>query len=432
MTTSINCLMPENLQGRVSISTISSNYNRRGEVSSYEVDITIRELALHKVCKSSDLEILKNKIEKTLEDWGKKYEKHQKNESLQHTESQAKQLNEDLEKLKEEFSNVLRYTLDVDDTVDWDSLKCLKPFSVKPSSLFSESGIKSCDYIEFDSDGRPLAFKNIIKPEEPLYDVFFRSHNWLVRTFMRSSIKHNFELRITEWKSRCELCAKDNIKREETFRLVLGFYEKKRLTYLTDQDKSNELVEIAKSKYMGGNEKSVEEYCDMVLANSKYPEVLNMSWKVNYNSDNKTVVIDYFLPSPKDLPLVDSYKFIKSKNEIETKSLPASKAKELYNSLLFQICIRSIHEVFEADLGGHVGVIAFNGIVTSTNPGTGNVDENVIMSVLSKKDEFLKINLRSVVAEETFRHLGGISGKSLFDLTGIAPILSVKKFDKAS
>ncbi|MCB9026109.1 MAG: hypothetical protein H6625_07325 [Bdellovibrionaceae bacterium] len=170
----------------------------------------------------------------------------------------------------------------------------------------------------------------------------------------------------------------------------------------------------------------------MVLSNSKYPDVLSLSWKVNYNSENKTLVIDYELPASVELPLIDSYKFVRAKNKIEIKPLPTKQAKELYDSILFQICIRTIHEIFEADLSNNILSIAFNGSVTTLNEASGNEETKVIMSILTSKEIFNKINLSLVNPEKTFQHLNGISGKSLYDFTAVTPVLAISKIKKSS
>lgn len=73
------------------------------------------------------------------------------------------------------------------------------------------------------------------------------------------------------------------------------------------------------------------------------------------------VVLDYILPSPEQLPTIESYKYVKTRDEIIEKQLSESAKKTLYESVIYQICIRTIHELFEADIVNAIEGIAFNG-----------------------------------------------------------------------
>jgi restriction system protein len=422
--------VPDSIAKVVKTSNAEANYKRNGDVSSFEVELTLSEIALHKVCKSSDLGILKNKIEKTLEDWEIKYEKYLKQKALANTEAKAQELNDDLKKTKSSFDNILKHTLKIDDAIDWDSLKSKKEFKVDPSETCEDSSF--IKHLTFSSNGEPTGHTKLEPTKEPDYEEFFKSSGWFFRTFRKKTLKSDFDEELKRWNDQFEEVKKCNQERLDVFKRTLEKFEKLRSRYIEERNEKNKAVDLAKTKYENGDQDAIEEYCDMVLSNSIYPEVLNMSWQVSYNPENQSLVIDYEVPSPDDLPLIDSYKFVKSKNDIEKKPLSASNAKALYSSVLYQVCIRTIHEVLEADVIDKVSAVAFNGVVTSLNEGTGNIEEKVIMSIFTSKEEFLKVNLEAIVAEKTFNHLDGIAGKHLYDLSAVTPIAVFEKAKAAS
>lgn len=427
---SFKITVPELLSEVVDVSQASANYKRNGDISSFEVDMSLDDLALHKTCKSSDLGILQNKIEKTLEQWETKYQKYLKQEQLADTEANANDLNKKLEATKTALDNILKHTLGIDDAINWDSLKSKKDFKINPDELLDDK--KSKDYIEFSKSGEPTSFSNKDKKNESDYEKYFKESGWFSRMFRTGKIKESFDALVEDWNKDCQKIDEENDKRSELFKNCVTKYAELKSKFLADKKEKNDAVDKAKALYDSGDERAIEELCDMVFSNSNYPEVLSLSWNVNYNSETQNLVIDYELPAPESLPMIDSYKFVKSKNEIEKKPLTAAKKKELYNSVLYQICIRSIHEVLEADVIDKIVAVAFNGVVTSLNEGTGNMDKKVIMSVLTTKEEFLKINLGAVVAEKTFQHLNGVAGKSLIDQTAVTPVAVIEKLKKAS
>jgi len=329
-----------------------------------------------------------------------------------------------------ELGNILKHTLGVDDAIDWESLKSKKSFKIKPESLFE--GGKQPRYIKCGKSGEPQEVVISEKEEAPEYEVFYNSAGWFSKMFSSEKIKRKFESKMNEWKEDCIKTDAKNAKKRDVFKASVTDFEEKKSVFLRAKKDKNDAVDKAKTLYESGTDQAIEEYCDMVLNNSEYPDILNMSWKINYNSETKSLVIDYELPSPSDLPLVDSYKFVKSKNEIQDKPLTLAKKKALYADVLFQICIRSIHEVIEADKIDGILVVAFNGVVTSLNEGTGKMEEKVIMSVVTSKDEFLQINLGAVVAEKTFEHLKGVAGKVLLDQVAVTPVAAIEKIKKAS
>lgn len=101
----------------------------------------------------------------------------------------------------------------------------------------------------------------------------------------------------------------------------------------------------------------------------------------------------------------------------------------MYDKLLYDITLRTIHELFEADTIDAIDSIVFNGWVTSVNKATGKSEEACILSVQTTKEEFMDINLKLVDSKTCFKNLKGIGSSKLFSLTPIAPILKINRED---
>ena len=142
------------------------------------------------------------------------------------------------------------------------------------------------------------------------------------------------------------------------------------------------------------------------------------------------IVVDYDLPSPDHLPEMESYRYIKSRDEISEKKLTNTDRKKLYDGVIYQICIRTIHELFEADIINAIEIAAFNGIVTHTNPATGQQETKIIISVSANKAEFEEFDLSQVDPKSTFKFLRGVSASVLLDLTPVPPVVKIEKSDK--
>jgi len=185
-----------------------------------------------------------------------------------------------------------------------------------------------------------------------------------------------------------------------------------------------------KKRYKEKHPKAIEEYCDLVLNRSKYLDYFPHNWVLEYREDSRIVVVEYDLPAPDQLPTIESYKYVKSRDEISVKNLTQTTQKKLFESIIYQICIRTIHELFEADVINALDAVAFNGLVTNRNPATGIQETKLIMSIIANKSEFITFDLSKIEPKATFKHMKGVAAATLIDLTPIPPIIKLDKSDK--
>ena len=98
--------------------------------------------------------------------------------------------------------------------------------------------------------------------------------------------------------------------------------------------------------------------------------------------------------------------------------------------MLYQTCLRTLHELFDADAVNALNAIVFNGWVESVDKATGRDTKGCVLSVHSRKEEFQKINLARVDPKACFKSLKGIGSSTLHSLTPIAPVLKINRDDK--
>jgi restriction system protein len=119
---------------------------------------------------------------------------------------------------------------------------------------------------------------------------------------------------------------------------------------------------------------------------------------------------------------------------IEEKNITKSEQAALYDSAIYQIALRTLHELFEADTADAIDVVTLNGFVTDINPSTGHVQSTFIISIQTSKDTFTKINLKGIANSKTykecFKSLKGVGSSKLSTITAIKPLLIFNKSDK--
>jgi restriction system protein len=110
-----------------------------------------------------------------------------------------------------------------------------------------------------------------------------------------------------------------------------------------------------------GSPAAIVDYFTMVLASSNYPDGFPQHAKLAYVPESKQLVIEYDLPSFDVILDVGSFRYVKTKDEITQTTRPLAQRKTLYSSVVAQVTLRSLYELFKADRMGHVDIIVLNG-----------------------------------------------------------------------
>lgn len=420
--------IPEILAGRVEISDIYQNYTAAGNPSSFGIDLDLDELGLSKSIKSREFHLLGGKIESTLRTWAGKLDRHLKQQHAQAQSESVDQLNADATAALTALDEILAATLDVDDTVDWSALKRKESFRVRPDEFSITPEYR--DVLEFNTYGRPTGFTRSTREDEPTMEQVKGQFGLFSRLFRRGKIELAFQAQHAEWESSIEKAAATDAERESALAEVTTEFEQRKASFEVEKEADNAAVDELRERYERSDPSAIEDYCDLVLGNSKYPDAFPQTWQLEYRESSRMVVVDYDLVAPDEMPNIESYRYVKAKDEISSKLISPAAQKKLYSSVIYQVCIRTLHELFEADAVGAVDAVAFNGIVTSVNPATGIEESKAILSISAAKDEFEQFDLARIDPKATFKHLKGVAAASLIDLTAVPPVVVLEKQDR--
>lgn len=388
--------------------------------------IEIRHEGLHKYreIRGSDKHVVEQKAfvqKKQWDDmWSKKQEIKKKTELKQKASQQQAEKSSwaDQQTLAAQvelanINNALAHTLSIDDKIDWESLK---------------------DDSNFDGP-KPMQPKMSNPPKEPNEIDFLPKLSILDKLI--SSMKQKkideknklFNEKTDEWKSLIEVIDKEHQTKLNLYSSQLKEWEENKKEFEINKDETNGAINFQKEQYYKGEKSAIEEYCDMVLSNSVYPDYFPQEFDIEYNENNKTLIVEYSLPDISDLPTLKEVKFLKSKDEYKETHITDPVKRKMYDKLLYDVTLRTNHELFEADIIEAVDSIVFNGWVNSINKATGKNEEACILSLQTTKEEFLEINLEQVDSKACFKSLKGIGSSSLYSLTPIAPILKINRED---
>ncbi len=328
----------------------------------------------------------------------------------------AMERTKEAERAINEVENILKHTLKINDAIEWNALldKSVYPkrkpkpmklleIPIEPKETDREFASKINFFIEFFSDLKQERI-DIAK------DLFKKAHfNW----------------------------EKEKINTEEKNRKMLKDYEENLLEwqkegkkYIEKREEKNKHILELKEKYSRKEPLAIIEYCNLVLSNSEYPDTFPQEFEIEYVPETKILLVDYLLPNKENIPTLKEVKYIASQDQFKEKHISELEINKLYDDILYQITLRSIHELFEADAIDSISSVVFNGNVRFIDKGTGKEVVACILSIQAQKDEFMNINLENVDAKACFKILKGIGSSKLHGLAPIAPIMKLNKEDK--
>ena len=393
----------------ISLGRVEQRYTSTGRPSGVQITMYHRGLDETSHLSAQDVDILKSKISKQEKTWAEKWNKIEK-------EAEAQKLTEDAVDSIKEVEQLLLQSLDVRHAIDWSSLRDVQPFTkAKPGAP------------------RPIEIE-----EEPVLEDFRTPPPFAFGKKRRERKRAQHERRQTQlyqdaaeaWEKRRDEIEHTNLAAQRGYADSVAAWEGQKRRYEAKQAEHNRAVEEQQSSYIMKEPRSVSDYCRCVLHNSEYPSGFPKEFDLQYNQESGMIIVDYRLPNIEDIPHRTMVRYIKTRDAFEDRFLPAAKRASLFESAMYQIALRTLYELFEADNADALTSATFNGMTIARNPATGHNETNCILSVQVSKDVFMEINLGSIDPKTCFKSLKGVSAARLSNITPVQPILELDKSDK--
>ncbi len=410
----------------------------------YIAEITHSGLKDYKILSSYDELDLESMVNSYVGKLNDKWEKVLQKEHLIASKEDADKRTQEAQYALNEINNILFDTLEVDDAINWEYLKDKNVFSIESPENQLNNLLSNVT--------KPKAIKlkqKDSKPNEDNYQPKFTFFDNLLKSRKETKIlqaKTTYENELRKWEAHCINIDLENKSIQEKYDIELAQYnnqieeiknrnkedvliwEREKAEFLSKQEKLNLNIDLMKVSYMNLEPSAVIEYCNLVLNNSIYPESFPKNFELDYNNDTKILIVEYSLPSIEQLPTLNEVKFIK--NELKEYHISEAQSLKMFDTTMYNITLRTIHELFEADIANAIDAISLNGWVNSINKATGKNENTCILSIQVKKQEFIEIDLSKVEPKTCFKNLKGISSSKLSGLTAIQPIQQISRADK--
>jgi len=406
------------------VSNLEVSYPRQG-APTYRLEVGHDGLNRHRVITGKDVAIVERKARLLVRDWAEKWEAKQEREAIRRENTRRKEHLDAQKPLAAERTSearaelmalnaILAHALEVDDTIDWESLKDRSDFPEPPPKREPASGPppREPDRARY-------------RPDITLLDRLLSSR----RERKIADAARRYEAARVAWQQEMDHRGEEQRNREARLAALVIEWEGRRNAYMSAQADSNTAVDQKRAAYESRNPDAILDYFDLVLSNSEYPDWMPQEWDLDYNGENGILVVEYSLPSLEQIPRLSEVRYVQSRDEFTEKLLSDAQLKKIYDAVVYQIVLRTVHELFEADSVGALEAVVFNGRVTSVDPASGHKTTACILSHQANKDEFVAVNLAQVDPKACFKALKGVGSSKLHSLTPVAPILQMRRDD---
>ena len=434
---------------RSRLGTIETDYSGRG--IRYQVEVWHDGLNKYQVIRGSDRHVVKQKAAAKASQWDEQWAKRAAREQAAQEKENKKELaaeqTAEAQAALDDLENVLAHALSVGNVLDWESLKTQEGYSEpKPEAPAPRPPLTLPPPPE-PPPSRPKPQREAYEPELGMLDRIFAARRQEKETVaqmeytaalrawehQRDTAAQQYEHELDTHRTRVEHLKaqrqREEAARAEAYREELAAWERDRDAYLEEVEADNTAVDAQREAYLQSAPDAVAQYCDLVLTRSEYPEYFPQTFELEYIGDTGLLVADYQLPAKESLPRLKEVRYVASRDEFDHKTISESQLNKLYDALLYQMALRSLHELLEADTIGAVQAIVFNGYCRATDPATGQETEACVLSIQVGRDEFERINLAAVDPKACFKSLKGVAASKLHTMTPVAPVVTVSRDD---
>jgi restriction system protein len=332
-------------------------------------------------------------------------------------QTSADELTADAIQKLQSLSGILAHTLRVDDAIDWETLKDLSPYEYpenfpepKPSSSAALAPVYTEPKVSF--------FQILFGKKAGILAQAEEAHAAAMQEWHAAEVRRNEALThaVDEWEGRRKIFWEEHKAREDAFK--------------AEQAASHAEVNRLAIAVASGEEEAVIEHSSLVLERSDYDGLFEKSYLLQYDRPRKLMKLAYNLPAIEILPATKAVKFVKATGELNETLIGEKDRKANFEAVAYQICLRTVHELFEADEAGNIDAILFNGFVEFIDPATGLEKRSCLLSLLVDRLTFCAIDLARVEPKACFKSLKGVSAASLASLAPIAPVMELDTEDR--
>lgn len=217
---------------------------------------------------------------------------------------------------------------------------------------------------------------------------------------------------------------------KKAYQAELDAWKWDRDEFYKEQEEHNKQLGKFKNDYPSRDKDAIAFYFELVVSLMDIPDSLFGEWVTEYHPENRILIIDMVLPNIEIIPNLKTKKYVESRKEFSETYIKEKQINEIYDTMILQLCLRVVHDLFISDVDNLLDMVVFNGIHKGINKSTGKDESIYLLSLNAKKEDILGLKIQNVEARSCFNSLKGISAAKLADLIPVAPSITMDRDDK--
>lgn len=176
----------------------------------------------------------------------------------------------------------------------------------------------------------------------------------------------------------------------------------------------------------GGDPGAVAGYFGLVLSGSVYPADFPHHFRLAYLPMLSELVVEVTLPNVEVVPTVSELQHVLESDEVAVRPRDSAQVESLYASVVAQVMLRTLYELFEADPYGWLETVTLNGMtrqVVSGPPGR----RVCLVSVSTTREQFAGLDL---AGEAPRANLAGLGAVVLYSCQRQEPIRDLSEVEQ--
>lgn len=143
----------------------------------------------------------------------------------------------------------------------------------------------------------------------------------------------------------------------------------------------------------GRDRYAVSEYVQMVLDRSRYPAGFPAGRSAGYVPESSLLAVEWYLPPVDVIPEQKTFRHIKTRKVVEPTARQLAEVRQLYQSVIAQIALRTLREVFGSTADELISTAVFNGRVHAIDPLTGQKIQPHLITLRATRQQFAALVL---------------------------------------
>ncbi len=138
---------------------------------------------------------------------------------------------------------------------------------------------------------------------------------------------------------------------------------------------------------------AVSEYVQTVLDRSNYPAGFPTERSAGYVPESSLLAVEWYLPPVEVVPAQKAFRHVKTRKVVEPTARPLPEIRQIYQSVIAQIALRTLREIFDSAPDEMISTVVFNGRVHAIDPLTGQKIQPHLITMRATREQLARLIL---------------------------------------